>query len=52
LKELIHDIHLNQRKTYLRQVKRLLRETGETDHPLLSRDRGRSKRDSTNELTT
>ena len=52
MKELIHDIHLNQRKTYLRQVKRLLRETGETDHPLLSRGRGRPKRDSTNGPTT
>ena len=39
LKELLHDIHQNQRKGYLRKVKRQLRNTGNTDHPLLSRGR-------------
>lgn len=44
LKELLHDVHLNQRKSYLRKVKRQLRNSGNTSHPLLNRGAGRPKK--------
>jgi len=52
LKDLLHDIHKNRRKGVLKRQKRLLRNTGNMDHPLLTRGPGRPRREPGSSMPT